>query len=358
MRIKSRAPGKLILLGEYAVLEGVPALVTAVDRLAEVVLQTTNADHCIIEAPDIGISRLPFTFDGTGKVTFIETVEDETLKKLSFLLTVIEEVQELFGSNLYSVPSFELSLNTSQFFNAEKQKLGLGSSAAVTAALLSVLCQFRNKDFDIEKQRERIFKISLQIHRKAQNNIGSGIDIAATVFGGVLKYKIMDKTYNTLPIHEKLTIPGDLHILFVWTGESASTTQFVRKVNEFKANQSSSFHKIIDRMQHSSTSGIKGIQQKNIDQFMQAVNQYFEAMKELGEQSKKKIVSEAHQKIHDLVAAEEGAYKPSGAGGGDIGIAFCDSAARKSSIAKKLIKSGFNIINLQLAESGVHTTTL
>lgn len=358
MIIKSTAPGKLILLGEYAVLEGAPALVIAINKFAEALLQTISSNHCILTAPAIGISRLPFTFNATGKVTFNETINDDTQRKLSFFLTILETAQSLSKFKLSSVPSLDVSLDTSQFFNAKNQKLGLGSSAALTAALFSALCQFQDMDFDIDKQRQHIFKTSLQIHRKAQNSIGSGIDIAASVFGGALKYQIVDKEFNTLPRYEKLTIPGDLYILFVWTGESASTMQFVRKVNEFKSNQSNAYYKIIERMQHSSNTGIEAIQQKNIDQFMQSVSQYFEAMNDLGKQSKVPIVSKTHRKIYELVCTQGSVYKPSGAGGGDIGIAFCNSLTKKASIAEKLMNSGFQIINLQLSEKGVYPTML
>ena len=36
MRIEARSPGKMILIGEYAVLEGAISLVAAVDRMATV----------------------------------------------------------------------------------------------------------------------------------------------------------------------------------------------------------------------------------------------------------------------------------------------------------------------------------
>ena len=40
-RIVARAPGKLFVLGEYAVLDGCPAVVAAVDRFIEVTLAWT-----------------------------------------------------------------------------------------------------------------------------------------------------------------------------------------------------------------------------------------------------------------------------------------------------------------------------
>ena len=48
-----RVPGKLILFGEYAVLEGHPALVCAIDRFVEV--RYSEAHHLRVEAPTIGI---------------------------------------------------------------------------------------------------------------------------------------------------------------------------------------------------------------------------------------------------------------------------------------------------------------
>ncbi len=39
MRLEARAPGKLVALGEYAVLEGAPALVLAIDHYAVATLE-------------------------------------------------------------------------------------------------------------------------------------------------------------------------------------------------------------------------------------------------------------------------------------------------------------------------------
>ena len=56
--ITAQAPGKLLLLGEYAVLEGAPALVVAVDRLARV--RVASAERFEISAPQVGIDGLEF----------------------------------------------------------------------------------------------------------------------------------------------------------------------------------------------------------------------------------------------------------------------------------------------------------
>ena len=53
MIVTATAPGKLVLLGEYAVLEGAPALVMAIDRRAEVRLETRTQAPCMLRAPGI-----------------------------------------------------------------------------------------------------------------------------------------------------------------------------------------------------------------------------------------------------------------------------------------------------------------
>src|SRR6185295_6471595 len=50
----ARAPGKLFLLGEYAVLDGAPAIVAAVDRFIEVRLTPRTVRTVRITAPGVG----------------------------------------------------------------------------------------------------------------------------------------------------------------------------------------------------------------------------------------------------------------------------------------------------------------
>ena len=53
MNIEVSAPGKLVLIGEYGVLYGAPALVMAVDRRARVVLEAVRGDRWVLTAPEV-----------------------------------------------------------------------------------------------------------------------------------------------------------------------------------------------------------------------------------------------------------------------------------------------------------------
>ena len=55
--IKVTAPCKLILIGEYVVLEGAAALVSAVNRFAEVTIEASVKKMYSVYAPSINIDE-------------------------------------------------------------------------------------------------------------------------------------------------------------------------------------------------------------------------------------------------------------------------------------------------------------
>lgn len=357
MKINTTAPGKLILLGEYAVLEGAPALVMAVNRYAEVNLETISSKYNILEAPVIGISNIPFSIKNNS-ISFLHSISSEQQGKLNFFIKTFEQAIKFYEQPLTKLPAFKITLNTSQFFNeADNQKLGLGSSAALTVAILATLIKFENQKFEIGKEINLFLKTALQTHRQAQGNLGSGIDIAASALGGVLQYQIFDKEFIKVPFYEKLTIPGDLHILIVWTGVSASTKKFVQNIEEFKRKQSNYFDSIIKEMKKISIQGIEAIKQKDTTKYVEAVKKYYNEMKNLGLQSNTPIVSKNHQEIFEIVTNAGGVYKPSGAGGGDLGIAFCNSLKTKEVISNNLGNTDYKIINLEISKDGIQIIT-
>jgi len=96
--MKATAPGKLILTGEYAVLDGAPALVVAVNR------RVTASRH-------------------TGP-----------RGSSPFLVAVAEEIARSYGVDAPEArAAMEIVVDSSSFFLGNT-KLGLGSSAAVTVA--------------------------------------------------------------------------------------------------------------------------------------------------------------------------------------------------------------------------------
>ena len=131
------APGKLLLAGAYAVLDGAPALVVAVDR------------HAVA--------------DGSRRA---ESPTPEVLAALP-----ADDAPDVDASPL----------------REGAHKLGLGSSAAMLVASIGVSYARAGRDLGRHDVRDAIFADARRAHAQVQGG-GSGVDVAASVYGGALAY--------------------------------------------------------------------------------------------------------------------------------------------------------------------------
>jgi phosphomevalonate kinase len=139
-RIKISAPGKLVLFGEYAVLFGAPAAVAAIDRRAVVTLRPFAGNGWELAAPGLVAQRARLEVEPDNTVRW----HDEKLGRDAFGLidTLLRGIGESGSIDLVKLPPLAATLDTRAFFESAggwESKLGLGSSAALTVALISAL---------------------------------------------------------------------------------------------------------------------------------------------------------------------------------------------------------------------------
>ena len=160
------APGKLVLLGEYAVLEGAPAVVAAIDR--GVVCEITPSEAVEIETPgDDRYVRVALREAPPGRYQFRDARPIEGLAT----------------------------------------KPGFGGSAAATVAACVAAGKPATEAFGV--------------HSKVQGG-GSGIDVYASAFGGVRAFSIgASRAPSAL-----LECPP---MVAVWSGKSAATGPRIRQ---------------------------------------------------------------------------------------------------------------------------------
>ena len=157
--IRASAPGTLMLLGEHAVLQGAKALVLAVDKRIRVRLSPQSARMVRID------SAL-----GSYESSLDLLREDERFR---FVLAAIGQFKE-------RVPSgFSLTID-SDF----SHQLGLGSSAAVTVAVLAVLNYWLEQRCDPQQLFAHARRAMLEVQGR-----GSGADLAAAIEGGLVTYQ-------------------------------------------------------------------------------------------------------------------------------------------------------------------------
>ena len=337
--IRTSAPGKLFLLGEYAVLEGAPALLTAVDRRVEVTIDESATGYWQVSAPNLGIHDLALGTDGTLPAGLTDQQRTH--------LRVFDEVRVAVQAAVVQAPRTSAPLAISIDSGALSRgghKLGLGSSAATAAALTAALA----RALGLTPDRDELFQLAHAAHRNAQNGAGSGGDVAASVHGGLIRYA---PGAAAVP----LRWPEELSISAVVTGEGALTTRLVGRVADYAAENPARHRADLDRLAHLAEQAETAL--AGPADFLHLASDYFDALSELDEHARAGIVSERHRELHTLARREGGVFKTSGAGGGDVGLAFSYSGEHTERLARALARAGAAIVPLGFFAAGLQGGT-
>ncbi len=354
MKISVKVPGKLIILGEYAVLEGANAIVMAVDRYAIVTVDSSGESDICRLTSSLEQTPLRFNFDKMGKLIPDSHIPKEMISRMKFSLIAVERIcDQIYQSGIQNNP-FDLHIDTSQFYmNTQERKLGLGSSAAITVAVIAALARFYGLDRQLFRTPLDLFKFAFRTHSLAQNNQGSGIDVAASVLGGIVFYNMVnpEKVKETgFEVHQNL-LPG-LYLLPVWTGISTSTQKLLALLSEYITENSGTYKKVMKRLTHLSNEGVREYQLNHLHPFLDIIVEYYQVLRNFSLTSGIPIISDIHEHLAKIVYEGGGFYKPSGAGGGDFGIAFFDTLDNLENVKANLLSSKFEPVMLGISSHG------
>lgn len=311
--IVGRAPGKVVLWGEYAVLAGAPAAVLAVNRYATCELMPSTTYRFIamgFEAPEAEFSQLP-----------ADPPHAEPAALLAW------QVLRAFAGSALS-PA-KLRLDTAPF-HSQGRKLGLGSSAALCAAIEGACAHWLGEAPNYER--------ALNAHRQFQGGRGSGIDVAAAYFGGALRFQDGKAQRLSAALPE---------CRFVWTGRSADTG---RGIDRFAAYLKGGDTRALDRLADCSEALCRA-------PCLDALHDYARALRRLDQSAGLGIYTDAHRRAEALAKVYKLDYKPCGAGGGDVGAAFGGSAGQWDEFEAAAGSSGLTVLNLEAAPHGIEIRT-
>jgi mevalonate kinase len=337
----------MILIGEYSVLEGGTSIVMAINRYCRITFKPSKNRDFILNSPILNISDLRFRIKKNKTIEFKIELSENLKEKLIFFTRTFE----LFLTEVNTVnrlPEFEITIDTGQFFvNKAKSKLGLGSSAALSTGLVHGLLFVVKSLYKTAVPPAELFNLAQKIHYLSQDKKGSGIDIAASCYGGVISFQKQNST--TI---KKLTLPEELIILPVWSGVSESTRDLVDKVTKFKMKRHDEYETIMVNLKRFSAEADNLLEKKDVPGFLTSCGKFFENLKKLGIESETNIVSSLHQEIANIAHAEGAVYKPSGAGGGDIGLIMTNSKTISNNVSDYILSSKFQLLNLNIAKKG------
>lgn|SRR3989338_5132641 len=280
------APGKLVLSGEYAVLEGHAGLAMAVGR--RVIL--SPSEH-------LSYSRL------------WEAVSQNACE-----------------------PRFKI---TSRSLYEGMHKLGLGSSAAAAVCMAAFMPSVGD-----------VYSVALTGHRRFSGGLGSGIDVAASYYGGLIRFQNGQATQLNAHFDSRA-------LLCVFTQKSQSTRAFLMSVLKYKSEESKDFSRLMDdigaltpRWEAVFT---QGYDPKSLEDLL-ADN--LRLLKKLSDKAKITLFTPEQEKIAQVCSDYQAVSKPSGAGGGDITLCFVPPENRED-LSRTLSQLGFLPLDLDYFAAGL-----
>lgn len=327
------APGKLILTGEYAVLDGAPAVVVAMDR--RVVARFAPAA-------------------ARGSSPFLLALADEVARRHG----------ETAGARVLSIV-----VDSSSFYDGA-QKLGLGSSAAVTVAAtaLALAAHVSEQQGAPVLDRHEVLAIASAAHATAQGAMGargSGADIASAVHGGAIVFTMASppdhgdhggQGATIAPAVVKRTWPHSVRIVPFFTGVAASTTDLVARVQAARVARTVEVAAALRAIADASAAAAMALAAPpDLAQtaLIAAVSLAATAVDRLAIATGVPLVPPCVSAARTAMARFGGTAKTTGAGGGDIGIAVIPGTADVTEVRRSLIQVGCQLLQLSVDETGV-----
>jgi phosphomevalonate kinase len=146
-------------------------------------------------------------------------------------------------------------------------------------------------------------------------------------------------------------------MIFLWTGRSASTGDFLAQLATHRAQRPLEVGTALDRLGRAAADGVAAFEGGETAGFVDALDQFWSGLERLGDAIAMPILSDEHRRLRRL-AVECGAhYKPSGAGGGDIGIGFAVEAEPMAELARRAAGDGFRALRLGIDPEGLSSST-
>jgi mevalonate kinase len=314
------APGKLMLLGEHAVVHGRPCLVTAVESRLHMMLTLTGPgdNTLVLHAPDVGIEH--------AQMQLADDLQ-AVAKGARFVMSSLAVFRDQWGLKC------GLQIETRSDFSSQ---FGLGSSSATVACTLFGLAQLMGVDLD----RSALFEAGLTAIRRVQQT-GSGFDLAAAIYGGTLFYDT-GQPRQIVPMNTP-----DLPLIAAYSGIKADTPTYVGHVDQLQKTWPIAITGLFDLMAHLVLDGRTALERADWAQLGQLMNIQHGLLHAIG-------VDTIETASLVFRARQAGAYgaKLSGAGGGDCIIALVPEDCRES-VRKALEAAGGQILDIEPSAPGV-----
>ncbi|WP_022917325.1 phosphomevalonate kinase [Ruania albidiflava] len=335
--IRAQAPGKLYIAGEYAVVEpGQPAVLVAVDRYLTVQLE--------VGEPAAGVGRVHSSAYQRGPLVWAREADHGSIvvehDPRDYVISTLRTVDALRADRGLEPAYFDVHIH-SELQDTSGRKFGLGSSAAVTVAMIAALDEF----YQLHLTPLERFKLAL-LATIAVTPRASGGDLAASTFGGWIRYSSPDRAALAEHLHghgvtatmdapgwapfsvRPLPEPEGLHLLVGWTGTPASTEILVAGVQ----HSGTSYQEFLAESRACVEDLVAALAAGDSSAAVAVVRRARRVLHRLAQASGIRIETDMLRDLCEIAERHGAGGKPSGAGGGDCGIVLTPAAVSATGI--------------------------
>ena len=282
---RQAACGKIILLGEHAVVYGRPAIALPIPLAVEAAIRK-GGDAVNVVIPRWGVEqKVRVTNPGfTG---------------------IIAQMLEQLGLDKENM--------TIEVFPHIPRAMGLGGSSALAVAIIRAI----DHAYKLDLKDGRINELAFECE-KAAHGTPSGVDNTVATYGSPLYYQRRDEQ----PLFSTLKLGQPLELVIGMTGKESLTADTVAKVRASWRQYPERYETIFDQIGHltvSASDAVKSGQLNELGELMNLCHGYLNALQ--------LSTPELEEMIH--VARQNGAVgaKLTGGGGGGSMIALCPDSS-------------------------------
>jgi phosphomevalonate kinase len=304
------APGKVFISGEYSVLVGGWATVATLRVYARA--SVTPARHMTDDA-------------------FVGAI----LGKLSRRDRTVLERRGL-----------RISLDVSPFYSG-RAKMGIGSSAAgvsAVAGLVEVLNRGKVGRRDVLARR------CAGLHRELQEGLGSGADAAASCRGGAIRFRMP----TTL---RPFRLPRWLHLVAVVLGAGGRTASVLRRYVDLLSRKDAATRLTTDVFGEAADRILDGIEREDWHSLRLGVNVNAAAYGELSGLLDVELITPQDEHVMRTARRMGGVSRPSGAGGGDLHMAYFPEREASEKFVRWAGARGYRVFPVDPDRGGVRLDT-
>jgi phosphomevalonate kinase len=283
------APGRIMLVGEYAAL----------------------AEGSTVEA----------AFGCYAKAQFIPQMDSV----MTLVSEIIERVRSELADVAAALPPGSVLITSEDFRAAGVAAAGLGGSAAMAVAAVGAVLE--SLGLALEARKPLVCRIADAARRKTQGYLGAGTDTAAAAYGGLIRTgRDRDGQRQVVP----LAPPSGLHMVVFSAGPALPPTTVVRALERYAHADAVAYLEAVAKLREAAQRFLDDASTGQTTAAVVAAGKYGEILQGLCAAAQAPIMTPAFTRAAELAREYGGIAKPTGAGGGEIGVAlFATPEARQ-----------------------------